>query len=226
MTDPNAGAQHQHISSKSNRKRWSPYEYVQQERKLGITSEELVDTFIGFNHTLAERGNCHRRTGGSSIPLKCSCLAILVNDSDPEEHGLEAVSRLVYFGRLKKQEKQLKLIDWVRYAEADETRVNKTPYFLPFRLDVEVLGLEEAAETYSNLATHMIFQSTMMGLLGVGRDFWKTCQLCVETHQLPIHGLVGKVNVKRKRFEVGEEPELIDFFEGVRAQENWQYNCT
>jgi hypothetical protein len=44
--------------------------------------------------------------------LKCFCLAILVNDGDPEEHGLEALSRFqLYFGRLKKQEKQLKLID-------------------------------------------------------------------------------------------------------------------
>jgi hypothetical protein len=72
---------------------------------LGITSEELVDTFINSNRMLAEQSDCHRRTGGSYISLKCSCLAILVNDSDPEEHDLEAVSRFqLYFGRLKKQE--------------------------------------------------------------------------------------------------------------------------
>jgi hypothetical protein len=36
----------------------------------------------------------------------------------------------------------------------------------------------------------------------------------VETNQLPIHRLVGKVSVKRKRFEE-EEPALIDFFVGI-----------
>jgi hypothetical protein len=164
--------------------------------------------------------------GGSSISLKCSCLAILVNDSDPEECGLDAVSRFqLYFGRLKKQQKQLKLINWIRYAEANITGVNKMPYFLPYIVDGEEI-LEEATETYSNLATHKICQGTMMDVLGrAGCDFLKTCRLCVETNQLHIHGLVGKVSVKRKRFEEGEEPALIDFFRVFRGLLSpWQHN--
>jgi hypothetical protein len=139
---------------------------------LGITSKELVDTFINFNHTLVECSNCHRRRGGSSISLiGSSCLAILLNSSNPEEHGLEAVSRFqLYLGRLKKEEKQWKLIDWIWYAEADITGVNKMPYFLPFIVDGELL--EKATETYSYLVTHMNFQSTMMDLLGIGCNFF------------------------------------------------------
>jgi hypothetical protein len=120
----------------------------------------------------------------------------------------------LYFGRLKKQEKQLKVINWIWYAEADTTGVEKTPYFfLQFIADGEVL--EEATESYSYLAIHVICQSIMMDLLGMGRQFWITYRLCVESNHLPIHGLVGKVSVKRKRFKEGEEPALIDFFEGI-----------
>jgi hypothetical protein len=87
------------------------------------------------------------------------------------------------------------------------------PYFLPFIADVEVV--DKAPETYSNLATHKICTSTMMDVLGIRCNFWKTCWLCVDTNQLPVHGPVGKVSVKRKRFEEGEEPALIDFFKGI-----------
>jgi hypothetical protein len=55
----------------------------------------------------------------------------------------------------------------------------------------------------------------MMMFLKVGRKWWSTVAKSAKTGYIPIHGLVGKTNIRKKHFEERLVPHLEEFFDGT-----------
>lgn len=100
----------------------APHADVKNRKRLALSDEELVERFMAFNKDLGDQPKCMRQTGGCRTPLKCSCLAILNAAGDltgdvPADLCQKAVAHFqLHFGKLKKVERQLKVMEWIRCA--------------------------------------------------------------------------------------------------------------
>jgi hypothetical protein len=160
-----------------------------------------------------------RKTSGNQKLLKCSCLAILNTAGDltgdiPTNLYQKAVAHFqLYFGELKKYERQRKVMDWIRYGRMTQIQPFLLPYLAPPNTDMASL---------KDIDAHRICISALMSLLGIGYAWSSTCHAVSTCHAfvkegvMPMHGLCGKQSNRKRKFAEEEEADLQAFMDNLK----------
>lgn len=186
-------------------KRATPFDHLKTRN-----DEELVDSFVLYNHSLSSRQCCISRFRGNN--LSCNCLSVL--SKAPDDHPdifCEAVAEYqVYFGRLEWKEQKKIAIEWIR-SNQSWARSKKFP--IPF-----LIGTDDDVTRYKQLKECTICASSMMNILGKGREWWYSCSNHVDNSTLPEHKLKGKPSNRKARFDLLHKDALKAHFEELRRE--------
>ncbi len=126
-------------------------------------------------------------------PTKCTCLHHVLNTMDSAVNNTrtmkEVSAYVVFFSRLKREERIREVMGWKKYADKiEKASLTKKSYCLP---------LTSTSDEYddpnpdNNL---MICANAMLAILGKGKKFWKTCCDATIRNTVPMHGSMGKTS--------------------------------
>lgn len=129
---------------------------------------------------------------------KCCCMKV---ENVSLDERVECAYFLESFALKSKQEQQLMLLQWMRYAEA---------------MRRETGAAKGAAKTFllpgSNIT--LICGNAMARLIGFSRRAWSTVKLSYQSKELPSHGLIGKAGNKKNQ---SHDDLLVEFFERTKS---------
>ena len=183
--------------------RQSPIKTILNDNKSAnlYTDDELVDIGVQFlqEQTLL---HCCCKSKLNGRNKKCECLTIFAEEDDADEYPLtRAVARfMVYFGKKKKSEQQMLVIEWIKYGAAAADARDPTPYLLPVLVDDDDVddADDEAGDPINAdgnaIAAYnrKICESALLTIIGYSRTFWTTCKQCAKEGTIPTHGLAGR----------------------------------
>jgi hypothetical protein len=212
----------------SGKRRATPFDFFSAvERDDSI----IFDEFVSYNEDLSLSKCVHRvqpRRPGQSKEKSCSCLKVL----QESPRFVEAVAEYqVYFGGLNRRQKQMIVIEWIRYSqhygqttvqEQDQfpQRTNSSLLFpIPFVLSEEEDHDNDSTTTdYSNLRVAKICRDALMDLLGVGKDWWFTCIKHGLNNTVPNFKLKGRKANNKRRWDEMYFDSLVEHFEELRKE--------
>ena len=173
-----------------------------EDDKIDMCLEYLADIPFASNCKVLKkrRGQTHQ---------SCNCLQIL-----EDEIAQEAIAKyMIYFYKKTKIERQLIVMDWIKYVGPDNN--SKAMYYLPFFNDSDSIYLDEDREaTVQNLSSHLeVCRSALRVILDFGYTQWITCQKHVIACTTPTHGLCQRRSNHAQRFDTYVKEDLFAFFE-------------
>jgi hypothetical protein len=178
------------------------------QAKLELTDEDLVERIIAYNKDLCDQPNCIRKTSWERKALNCSRLLIL-NESTSTASNLyqKALAHFqLFFGELEKHQQQQKVLDWIQYGGT----TSHQPFLLPF-----VTPPCTAIACLKEIEGHMICNSALLSLLGVGSYWYNTCHTFVNEGTIARHGLCSKDSNHKRKFAEEEEEDLKAFMDNL-----------
>jgi hypothetical protein len=150
-----------------------------------IPTETLIDEVHSFllDKSMLE-ANCASANNGNK--LKCSCLQVFCKD-DEEDPYTQACARFVAdFIRKSNADQKTVLVEWIRYARI----VRPHPEHHHCRYIIPLSQANDGDDCFTYAA--LVCKSAIMVIIGVGVDFWNSCQTITTTNIVPNHGLQGK----------------------------------
>ena len=157
-----------------------------------INDTERFNLAKDFVCQLASFPNCCQKTKivkkcSPSLFLKCSCLhSLRDNDTVLTNVARDITATLI----LRKEERDTQLVSNIKYANLIHGKNSKAKRFLlPQRAGfIRKADLDTAVPT----TQHVVCQSSLMSLYGVGPDAWATLNRSATTGIVIVHGLKGK----------------------------------
>ena len=172
-----------------------------EDDKIDMCLEYLADIPFDTNCKVLKkrRGQTHQ---------SCNCLQIL-----KDEIAQEAVAKFMnYFYKKTKIDRQLLVMDWIRYVGPDNN--SKAMYYLPFFNDSDsIYSDDDREETIQNLSSHLVCRSALKVILDFGYTQWLTCQKHVQACTTPTHGLCERRSNNGGLFDRCVKDDLFLFFE-------------
>jgi hypothetical protein len=171
-----------------------------------------------YVNALAALPKCMNATSrGQAVATGCDCLHKHVQNN-PRLAGRVALA-VANFTVKPRAERIQTLITWIQYADIlASVMAHRRRQFLLIETKIEEDNLEEADEEddepcFANQAK-LVCQSSLMRLLGIGPDAWKTVNLASATNTVPVHGLTGRSS----NYAMGDATttSLQAFFEGLK----------
>ena len=186
-------------------------------KKLSLENRDVQATeYVQALAALPECMDATSRRGGQAVATRCECLH-RHTQSDPRLAGRVGLG-VASFTAKPRGERIQTLIIWIQYANMMAPLINaKRRQFILIEMRVEDEPVVGAYDEDEPLATQakLVCQSTLMRLLGIGPNAWKTVNLAAATNTVPAHGLKGKAS----NFAMGAttRASLHAFFEGLKA---------
>jgi hypothetical protein len=232
--DTEGGSNTERPASDNGKRRITPFAWFiggRQHETNGGDYSTVIEDFIHYNDELASRPYClHRvRQEGNNKQKKCYCLRIL----GESPAFLEAVAEYqVYFGGMKREEKQKILVEWIRTSRfhykgpvkrgQDASLAFSIPFLLLSSGDHE--GGEEdwssvgTSNKFDKLRTSTICRDALMDILGLGKATWTTCLTHATKNTLPAYKLKGKKSNMKQRWDEMFFDSLVQHFEDLRKE--------
>ncbi len=230
---------------RNGQKRETPFMLVRQNKAINknkrpprYADELILRAFSGYNKLLGEREYCVNRACSNPRLLSCACCSVLRDHEEEEEeddhhdlimqqdrrmYRVAVAEYQMYFSALSKTEQQSRVVEWMRmssllqeggvYCRAAGGAKGHKYYAIPF-----ITPPDCNQEDYDDLRQASICRSSLMDILGVGKEWWATCQRHADNNTIPDYRTKGKPsNFKRKWDDIFAE-SLVDHFEELRKE--------
>jgi hypothetical protein len=182
-----------------------------------LSLEDRNAAVTEYANALSAFPKCMNATSrGQPAATRCDCLHKHVQN-DPQLTGRIGLA-VANFTAKSRAERTQTLITWIQYADIMASLISaKRRQFLLIETQVENgAAQEEAAQEDEPIATQakLVCQSTLMRLLGIGPDAWKTVSLAAATNTMPVHGLCGRTS--NSAMGALTTASLHAFFQGLK----------
>jgi hypothetical protein len=181
-----------------------------EDRNVGATE------FVNALAALPKCMDATSRRGQEAVATRCDCLHRHI-ENDPGLAGRVGIG-VANFTAKPRVERIQTLITWIQYADMMASLISaKRRQFILMEMRVDTTEAVDDGAEDEPLATQakLVCQSTLMRLLGIGPDAWKTVNLAAATNTVLAHGLKGRAS----NFAMGAATtaSLHAFFEGLKA---------
>ena len=159
-----------------------------KKRKIADDDYIVLDDYHHFDNIrryledlAVTQPNCISRCGRKK-KLMCTCCSVFKYSSV----ACCVAAYLMEFGKQDKNTKRMIVIEWIRHLEMSDDIEGQQPYTLPYFpfSEYEDMLRDEGILSYevpkNILYNHKVCKTAMMNIIGVGRDFWKSCKLILE----------------------------------------------
>jgi hypothetical protein len=166
---------------------------------------------VAYVNALAALPKCIDATSrrGQAVATRCDCLYKHIGQ-DPRLAGRVGLG-VANFTAKARVERIQTLITWIHYADMMASLISSR------RRQFLLIEMRDEADNDQPEATEakLVCQSTLMRLLGIGPDAWKTVNLAAATNTVPVHGLSGRLS--NSAMGAATRASLHAFFVGLKA---------
>ena len=184
-------------------------------KKLSLENRDVQATeYVQALAALPKCMDATSRHGGQAVATRCECLH-RHTQNDPRL-AARVGAGVANFTAKPRGERIQTLITWIQYADMMASLISaKRRQFILLEMRVEGEAVAEDEDEPLATQAKLVCQSTLMRLLGIGPDAWKTVNLAAATNMVPVHGLKGRAS----NFAMGAATtaSLHAFFQGLKA---------
>ena len=199
---------------KNGKKRETPFKYW-KGRKARIPVEQILDSFMLYNDHISLRHACRNRLCSKPKELNCNCLSILRDGPYWKAFGNAVAQWQVYFGSMEGEDQKKLAIGWsqAHYPDDVDGRVHNKRFPIPF-----LLSDKDKPEEYGELRQSKVCVSSLLDLIGKGKDWWRSCTKHAMANMLPSHKLIGRVSNNKRKFDELWGEALDNHFQDLKKE--------